>query len=303
MDRVYFHIPGLIEFFEINYMLIRRLQAVPEHFREGVAVGSVFGCPPGAKWNGGRVSFGHVEDERYEYYLRVMEELKVPVRYTWTNTMLENADLADEYCNWVTQISENGFNQILVNNDLIEEYIRTQYESYPIISSTTKRITNIDSLNNELKKDYYIVVVDYDFNNQWEYLKQITNPDKCELLVNPLCNPQCPFRKRHYNVISRIQKGEHVDDGLIHECPAQKRLAHEIKQLPTFITQEDIWNKYVPNGFHHFKIEGRCASPLRVIEWYVYYMVKPEFQTEEREWLQFALETTIERPNIPIRYD
>ena len=303
MDKIFFHIPGLIEFFEINYMLIRRLKEVPEHFRDNIEIGSVFGCPPGARWNGGRVSVGRVDNERYEYYLQVMSELNTPIRYTWTNTALDIKDLDDEYCNWITKISENGINQILVNNDLMETYIRSNYSKYPIISSTTKRITSIDALNKELDQDYPIVVIDYDFNNQWESLKQIQSPNKCELLINPLCNPQCPLRKRHYDLISRVQKGESVMDDHINGCPAQRRLGHEIKQLPTFITQEDIWEKYVPRGFRHFKIEGRCASPLRVIEWYVYYMVKPEYQIEEREWLHFALETTIERPNIPIVYD
>lgn len=303
MNKIYFHIPGLVEFFEINYMLIRRLQAVPEHFRDNVAIGSVFGCPPGAKWNGGRVSLGRVSKEGYQYYLQVMKELNVPIRYTWTNTMLGASDLKDEYCNWITQVSEDGINQILVNNDLMESYIRSTYSTYPIISSTTKRITNLETLNQELKKDYRIVVIDYDFNNKWELLSQVEQPEKCELLINPLCNPNCPLRKKHYDLISRVQKGEVVTDPAIDGCLAQRRLPHEIKQLNTFISQNDIWEKYVPLGFQHFKIEGRCASPLRVIEWYLYYMVKPEHQTEEREWLQFALETTIERPNIPIQYD
>lgn len=303
MDKIYFHIPGLVEFFEINYMFIRRVKEVPEHFYDNVAIGSVFGCPPGTKWNGGRVSFGRVDNERYQFFLQVMKELEVPVRYTWTNTVLTEEDLQDEYCNWVTKVSEDGVNEILVNNSMMENYIRNTYQKYPLISSTTKRITDIDALNRELEQDYKIVVIDYDFNNKWDYLTQINHPEKCEVLINPLCNPNCPLRRKHYELISRIQKGENANDPVIQECPAQRRLAHQIKQLDTFVSRTDIWEKYVPQGFRHFKIEGRCASPLRVIEWYLYYMVRPEYQLEEREWLQFALESTLERPNIPIMYD
>ena len=40
--------------------------------------------------------------------------------------------------------------------------------------------------------------------------------------------------------------------------------------------------KYVPMGFHHFKIEGRTASIFSLLETYCHYLIKPEYQGETR---------------------
>lgn len=299
-DYIYFYIPGLVGHFDTNFVLLQRMKEHPDHFYPNIKIGAIFGCPPGALWNGGRYSDGHISDSNLRKMVEIMDAMKVPIRYTWTNPTLTKEDLKDEYCNMVTKLSENGRNEILVNNDLMEKYIRKNYPAYPIISSTTKRITSIKDLNKELKKDYKLVVIDYDFNNDWDMLSQIKYPEKCEILINALCNPHCPFRKLHYQQIGLLQKGE-LDkaDERVEKCTAQNRLMNEIKQLPTFVSREDIWEKYVPNGFRHFKIEGRCACPLKTIEWYLYYMVKPEHWDEERGWLHTAYETTIKEPNIP----
>lgn len=300
-DYIYFYIPGLLENFEQNFMLATRMMEHPDHFYDNVRIGAIFGCPPSALWNGGRFSKGRIENVTMENYIEIMRGLRIPIRYTWTNPVLTDEDYEDEFCNWVTTISEDGFNEILVNNDKMEDYIKHNYPKYPLISSTTKRITKIDNLNEELKKDYKLVVLDYDFNNDWESLNKIEKKDKCEILINPLCNPKCPFRKLHYQVVGTNQKGDFsINKPEVQKCDAQERLFHEIKQLPTFITKEDLYNKYVPSGFRHFKIEGRCASPLKSLEWYLYYMVKPEYIDEERGWLNMALETTLLKPNMPI---
>lgn len=300
-DYVYFYIPGIAMQFDINWILAERLQTHPDHFYDGVKIGAIFGTIPGAIWNGGRVEFGHIEDDYVDLLMGAHNATKIPYRWTWTNPTITEEELKDEYCNKITGYFENGVNEVLVNNDLMENYIRKNYPKYPIISSTTKRITDIDTLNQELEKDYKLVVLDYDFNNEWELLKQIKHPEKCEILVNPICTPKCPMRKEHYRIIGEIQKGKREPlNHYIEDCPAQDRFMSDVQNLPTFISKEDLWNKYVPMGFHHFKIEGRVTCPLKPIEWYLYYMVKPEYQDEERSWLHAAFETLLIKPNIPV---
>jgi hypothetical protein len=55
------------------------------------------------------------------------------------------------------------------------------------------------------------------------------------------------------------------------------------------VTVEDLYGKYVPAGFKEFKIEGRKLSPYEVIEFYIYYLVKPEFRDKVRVDLMFAI--------------
>ena len=52
---------------------------------------------------------------------------------------------------------------------------------------------------------------------------------------------------------------------------------------PGFISIDDIQNTYMPMGFSNFKIEGRSLGSAIVLEFILYYMVKPEYQLIVRE--------------------
>ena len=129
-------------------------------------------------------------------------------------------------------------------------------------------------------------------NNQFELLEQITEKEKCEILVNACCIPDCPRRAEHYKVIARMQKITLTNRKL----PANKKMPlpkwkceygdHSqpsvTRTYSTHITPDDIWNKYVPMGYQNFKIEGRTANLFLIIEQYCYYMAKPEFKEDMR---------------------
>ena len=52
---------------------------------------------------------------------------------------------------------------------------------------------------------------------------------------------------------------------------------------PGFIGINDIQNVYGPQGFRHFKIEGRSLGSAIILEFLLYNMTKPEFQLKVRE--------------------
>ena len=52
---------------------------------------------------------------------------------------------------------------------------------------------------------------------------------------------------------------------------------------PGFIGLKEIRDFYLPNGFSHFKIEGRSLGSAVVLEFLLYYMTKPEYQLKVRE--------------------
>ena len=95
-------------------------------------------------------------------------------------------------------------NGVIVVSPILEQYIREKYPKYKITSSTCKRITDINKLNEESDKDYDIVVLDYDFNNKFDLLEQVKNKEKCEILINACCQPNCPNRVKHYNDIGPV---------------------------------------------------------------------------------------------------
>lgn len=288
--EVKFHLPGLRRNYPLNITFIRLFQEHPEYFREGVKIGSCYGEFPPSLWNGGRNSRPDMCDEKFiNMCIEKLNGWGIPVRYTYTNMLLEKEDLSDPYCNYCLQAAHNGMNGVILVSPLLEEYVRRHFPKMKIISSTCKEIRGIDGVNEELAKDYEIVVLDYNLNNRFDELEKITDKSRCEVLVNALCEPNCPARGAHYRNISENQKiiarSIHLPKGetapLIpweyKGCKGAQNI-HTIKDFCTYVSPEAIWEKYVPMGFQNFKIEGRTDHIFVVIEAYCHYMVKPEYQ-------------------------
>lgn len=255
----------------------------PDKFRDGYRIGSVYGTFPGAIWNGGRTAFGLTCKRDIENILKIYNSRGIPVRFTWTNSLLEEKHLYDTYCNLIMRLADNGLNQVLVNTPVLEEYIRREYPRYPLISSTTKRITDLESLEAELAKDYYLVVLDYDLNHDEKVLKAISpEADRVEILVNEVCYPGCTKRAEHYRQQSMLQLEFDIHTGF--PCPnqSQPRSFAECMERPAFITNEQI-GSYIDRGFCNFKIAGRGMPQDYVKESYLYFLVKEESRDFIRE--------------------
>ena len=300
---VKFHLPDFSRLSKFNMVFLAMLENSPEFFREGVEIASFYGVFPPAVWNGGRVMPGNCDKQFVRGVLKYFNDKGIPLRFTFTNPMIEEKHLSDPFCNMILSYANNGMNGCIVASDLLEDYIRKNYPKMKITSSTCKRITDPEKLNNELDKEYHLVVLDYDFNNRFDVLEKIENKDKCEILVNPCCVPACKNRSDHYKVIGleQIAINEHMKKNPANvpyepdrfakqhseykaalECTCEHRTIFEIKDLPTHISPEDIWNKYVPMGFTNFKIEGRTFDLFNLMEHYLYYMIKPECRDNAR---------------------
>ena len=286
------------------------LRNCPQYFREGVQIASFFGTFPPAVWNGGRSVKGKCDESFIKQVIRVYNNMGIPVRFTFTNPCITEELLHDEFCNRILELAYNDLNEVIVNSQLLEDYIRDKYPKYKLTSSTCKRLDSIDGPIEELKKDYSIVVLDYDLNNKFDLLEKIPPEDRgrVEILCNTLCNANCKMRKEHYRLIGdySIAYNEYVKSGKttpfdvgdyykINEvnainCECRERNAFDIRKLPNHVTPDDIWEKYVPMGFEQFKLEGRTAGRIFLTENYLYYMVKPECRDEARLMLLYNLE-------------
>lgn len=274
--EIYWHLPGFVIFRLLNQVIINMMKDYPDKFREGYRIGSVYGTFPGAIWNGGRTAFGLTCKRDIENILKIYNSKGIPVRFTWTNSLLEEKHLYDTYCNLIMRLADNGLNQVLVNTRVLEDYIRREYPGYPLISSTTKRITDLESLQAELDRDYALVVLDYDLNHDEQVLEAISpQAGRVELLVNEVCYPGCPRRTEHYEQQSRLQLEFDIHTGF--PCPnqTQQRTFQECMQRPAFIDNEQI-GSYIEKGFCNFKIAGRGMPQDYVKESYLYFLVKEE---------------------------
>ncbi len=290
---VRFHLPGLRYNYPLNMLFASLLKLHPEYFREGVEIASFFGEFPLSLWNGGRLSMGDQCDSRFiQEVVKNINAQGIPIRYTYTNPLLTEEDVSDPYCNFCMQVADNGMNEVIVVSPILEEYIRKNYPNFKINSSTCKEIRTWEQLNAELDRDYHMVVLDYNLNNQFDMLEKIEKKDKVEILINPVCVPNCQRRGEHYKNVginqriileNRKNPPEKQQPIVPWQCEyGDKNCVHTLHRYNTFISPEQIWEKYVPMGFSNFKIEGRTANIFSLIETYCFYMIKPEKQGEAR---------------------
>ena len=296
--EVYWHLPGLCNFRVINQILLNLMKDYPSKFREGYKIGSVYGTFPGAIWNGGRAVFGTAYKGDIDRVIKIYNSRGEPVRFTWTNTLLEEKHNYDTYCNLVMKLADNGKNQVLVNARTLEEYIRKEYPSFAVISSTTKRLVDVEAIKEELAKNYHLVVLDYDLNHNEDVLKELEPvADKIEILVNEICSPNCPKRAEHYRAESLSQL--EFDQATDFKCPHQnaKRGFNESMKRPAFISNEEI-GSYIDRGYVNFKIVGRGLSPEFLMDSYAYFLAKDE----HREFIRNKMtQTLIDLTRTPVR--
>ena len=148
-------------------------------------------------------------------------------------------------------------------------------------------LTDFNEFLQEVKKeDFEYVVPDFRLNKAFDKLNMLSEQEKnkVEFLCNECCWFGCKDRKQCYEIVSRKNLGEMVPD---HECSSPEakegyRFSKAMKN-PGFISVDDIKKIYLPMGFENFKIEGRGLGSALVLEFLLYYMVKPEYQICVRE--------------------
>ena len=283
----YYHLPGLFEFYELYRVFLLLLRTHREYFYEWCEVGSLYGAPADCLWGGGRVGAGEWDAREV---LDLMREYGISARLTFSNSLLRGEHLSDPKCNALCRLFEEaggGQNGVIVHSELLLDYLKRTYPGLYLISSTTKVLTDFRDLRRELEReDFRSVVPDFRLNKDFERLEALpqSRKDKVEFLCNECCDFGCRERKACYEAVSRKNLGE---CGHEHRCAApdagggyrfSKAMAN-----PGFIGIDEIQNVYLPMGFSQFKIEGRGLGSALILEFLLYYMVKPAYHLQVRE--------------------
>lgn len=284
--KAFYHLPGLFEFYDLYEAFLPLFRDHREYFYDWCEIGSIYGAPKDCIWGGGRVGFG---DEQPEKVAALLKEYGISARLTFSNSLLREKHLSDKKCNSLCTLFERGpvQNGIIIHSDLLLDYIKAKYPGFYFVSSTTKVQTDFNQFEAELGRDEFrYVVPDFRLNKELDRLKALTGTQKkkVEFLCNECCWYKCHDRKRCYENVSRKSLGEDCEDHVCVSPNAQRgyRFSDAMKN-PGFIGIEDIRNTYVPEGFSHFKIEGRSLGSAIILEFLLYYMTKPEHQLEVRE--------------------
>lgn len=281
----YYHLPGLFEFYEFYREFLPLFREHREYFYDWCDIGSIYGAPADCLWGGGRAGFGEADAAEV---LALMREYGISARLTFSNSLLTEEHLADKKCNQLCALFEiPRRNGVIVYSDLLADYLKENYSSLYLVSSTTKVLTDFGQLLDEVNRgDFRYVVPDFRLNksfDKWSTMSQ-AQKDKVEFLCNECCFFGCKDRKLCYEVVSRKNLGE---DDLDFRCRApgmdEGYRFSKAMENPGFIGIEDIKNTYLPMGFSNFKIEGRGLGSALILEFLLYYMTKPEYQLRVRE--------------------
>lgn len=284
---IYYHLPGLFEFYELYKAFLPLYRSHREYFYDWCEIGSIYGAPQECLWGGGRVGFGDASPRDVAV---LMDEYGISARLTFSNSLLEEKHLSDKKCNKLLALFDRDGavkNGIIVHSDLLLNYIRDKYPNYYFVSSTTKVLTDFNQLVDELNRpEFKFVVPDFRLNKDFDKLDLLTDvqKEKVEFLCNECCWYDCYDRKRCYENVSRKNLDEDCPD---HICVAPESMRcyrfSDAMENPGFIGIDDILNVYGPKGFSHFKIEGRSLGSAIILEFLLYYMTKPEYQLRVRE--------------------
>lgn len=279
-----FIIPGLYEHYALNFKLLDLMENHPEYFIDDISVSAVYGSFQFCIFDGGRIfqTYRHTSKEEIDLIVNTYnQKFNVPVRLVLTNTEIQEKDFTNRFGNVVLDICENDLNEVVINNETFEKYVREHYPKYQFISSTTKCLNTPQLFKNELdKQQYKMICLDYNLNKNKKLLESIPQERRgeCEFLVNAICPPGCPNRKEHYklNSLFSLKYGQYYT---IQNCPIQHNTLFPSNcNSANNISPEEIYNYYVPNGFNLFKLEGRTLTSIENACNYVKYMVKPEYQ-------------------------
>jgi len=287
MKKATFHLPGLFEFYDFYTLFLPLYQKHRDYFYDWCEIGSIYGSPADVIWGGGRIE---ISTTRPEEVLNLLEKYNISGRLTFSNSLLQEEHLADKKCNRLCHLfSENTGvkNGVIVHSDLLLDFLKEKYQNLYFVSSTTKVLTDFSLLKQELDRpEFSFVVPDFRLNKKLDQLRVLSQSEKnkVEFLCNECCFFGCTDRKSCYEAVSRKNLGL---EGPEHPCKAPNasegyRFSKAMLN-PGFISLQDIQEVYLPMGFSQFKIEGRSLGSALLLEFLLYYMIKPAYQLVVRE--------------------
>ena len=283
----FYHLPGLFEFYELYRTFLPLFRTHREYFYDWCEIGSIYGAPADCIWGGGRVGFG---DHDAHEALALAREYGISPRLTFSNSLLREEHLSDGKCNALCRLLANSGRPeggVIVCSELLLRYLAETYPQLYFVSSTTKVLTELPQLRQELARgEFRYVVPDFRLNKAFGALDALPAQQKAkvEFLCNECCWFGCKERQACYEAVSRKSLGESFPE---HRCrapgAAEGYRFSRAMENPGFISLSDIQNIYLPMGFSNFKIEGRGLGSALILEFLLYYLTKPEYQLRVRE--------------------
>lgn len=247
---------GLYSNFELLQRFIPAIQQT--HIGLTGCIDSVFGSFPMVIWNGGRniLNSGIVSLPRARAIIEYFHSINMPIRFVFTNSLLQTKHLYDYYSNEVLSWIDEENDWIILSSSLLYDYVKNKYPNLKTIRSITTLIPeNYDDIISQIDKfDLTVLPVEYCFDGTLNKIP-IAQRDKCEILVNERCQLNCPYKLLHHRVISQGYLDFDVNAEQ-HFCSS-----HNIGGLKSsMILSPSQVEAIFELGYTHFKIAARQSK-------------------------------------------
>jgi hypothetical protein len=201
-------------------------------------INSFFGFTEACTLYGGRF-FGGTELSRYD--IRSMYKMGINLRLPLTNHHASPEEY-EEYRPFLEKYHRPG-NSLIITNDELAGWIRTDFPEYRLEASVIKNIDNLKKVDAAFKI-YDTVILPMASNNDEEFLKSLDRKEDITLFANAGCALTCPS-KICYPSISKANK---VGDKELFQC------SQKLKERNTIGMFDFDLEKLRSMGFERFKL-------------------------------------------------
>lgn len=270
-----FTLPNFFEYFQINQFFIELNKIHPELFKEKINFIQVSGAFSYCSWTGGYNS-NQGKGAYYPDFEKCYIASCLPLRLDFSNTLLENFDFYDAMGNIICKTNENGSNLISISNFDFMDFLHQKYPRFSfVLSRQADLILNFTTeiLNStEMQNQFKLIELPKRLTKNIEFLTQLKNRNKFEIIVNSTCPFSCPKLKDCALNEEQLQLSYSQQSNFRNCFKTQNYLNKNI------ISLEEIKINYEPLGFSHFTFDNFLLNehPYEIFKFYLNYFIKPE---------------------------
>ncbi len=273
-----FGLPNLSNTFFLNRYLIILQKQNSQYFYDNHKIAFVYGCFPYSIWSLNlKNKYTHLTT--IDLILNFYKENNISVKLMFNNDLIKQEQLYDTFSNIILKKAHNRNNSVFVASDILEKYIKKNYPLYNIIKIT--------DLCNTRKN----VLIDGSYNHLIN-IKDLKYKNSTYIYLNQFCSMECPLYNFHkqYNNNENIH---YIENEHSFPCELKSNLIfYDIKENKNFITLEKI-KEFQKEGISNYLISDNILlnntktiyNTYDLIESYIYYLIKPEFQSKVRNML------------------
>jgi len=246
-------------------------------FNFKLPIDSFYGAPWGMIWNGGRplhYQDSGINNHTIPYYKSIDAH-----RYITCTNYLAGDYLDDPTSNQALEMLLEG-DGVIITDERLHKYIRKTYPKLKTKSSivkVTKDQPNKRTVDyyNQLLDAYDYVVLHPDDNSKTDFISQIKDLSRIEVLIDERCTANCPVRDLHYdlNAHHNLPIEDRDSDILDQEeelfsklCPREKSIMGKNGKwkLDILVNTKDEISVLYDLGIRKFKTSGRGAPMLEL---------------------------------------